>query len=78
MTSLCEVKWLDNNGCKNLLHMFLPPKLATGILRSLDPMKKFRRRNRGNNGLHIDELAKKSGHIEFPPIICDQNRRVEN
>jgi hypothetical protein len=71
MASMREIKGLHNDGRKNLFHMSFSSKLAIGILRPLDSMKKFGSRNCGNDRLGLCELAQKSGHIEFSPLICD-------
>jgi hypothetical protein len=66
MASMCKIKGLHNDGRQNLFHMLLPPKLAIGILRSLDAVKKFRSCNCGNDGLDICELAQNPAISNFP------------
>jgi len=71
MASMRKIKRLHNDGRKNLFHMSFSPNLAVGIVCPFNTMKKFGSRNCGNDRLGICELAQKSGHIEFSPLVCD-------
>jgi len=77
-SSLGQVERLYNHRSKNLLDVQFAPRLPAWILCPLHSVQQFGGRDCGDNGLLPGKLAKKTRHVEYSPLVRDQNRAVED
>ncbi|MBM3835450.1 MAG: hypothetical protein FJ403_19680 [Verrucomicrobia bacterium] len=77
-TSLIEIEGLDEEVGQNEFDVALPARAVAGFFCALNAVEQFRGGDGGDQNRLNWKQGQKSGHVEFPSLVRDQDRSVEN